>query len=729
MTPVAFVSFGLVAIVFAGVIAFFIARSRRQARDASKLEATPESRRIPPSLHPVIDPDICIGSLSCITACPEGDILGVVNGAAKLIVGSNCIGHGRCSIECPVDAIKLVFGTAERGVDLPEVSAVFESSRAGVHIVGELAGMGLIKNAMTQGLQLAEHFARAHKNAINDDAPVVIVGAGPAGIATAVGLQARGVPYRLLEQSSVGGTTAHYPRQKIVMTERIQLPGFGAFGKSQISKEALSDLWQKVLAKTGLRVEEGVKVDGVSGDDGGFLVQSSAGEVRAAKVVLAIGRRGSPRKLGVPGEHVGKVTYSLIDPEQYAQQRVLVVGGGDSALEAALAIADQPGADVTISYRGADFGKCRDQNRARIKQAIESGKVKAHLPSTVEQVEETAVTLKIGERTEKLGNDYVIACLGGELPIPFLGALGIGMTRHHGDKVIAPAHQRTGERPSQLGWIFTCIGIGIVTMLAIVGWKYYLLSPAERLRSQMHEALRPAGVWGHGIGIGATLFMLLNFLYPLRKRTRVLKGTAPIKSWLTFHVFVGIMSPIIIAFHAAFHSRNLLATATFVALLIVATTGLVGRFIYAFAPRRADRTLDLAEVQGQLERARRAFFQLGDAAKNAPELKHAEAQIDEARFKKGSMLGHLIGFRLATRRLREDLGKLRGSFTDGHAYEDFVAAAVSVQRLQLQAHFFRGLKRLLSGWRAFHVVLALFLVLIIAVHVTLSIYLGYTWVF
>ncbi|HET9751943.1 MAG TPA: 4Fe-4S dicluster domain-containing protein, partial [Myxococcales bacterium] len=135
-----------------------VVRSRKQRSSAEELERGGE--RLPPTLHPSIDPDICIGSLACLKSCPEGDILGMVDGAARLIKADHCIGHGRCAAECPVGAITLVFGTSQRGLDLPMVDEFFESSRPGVHIVGELGGMGLIKNAIIQGIQVGERLAK-----------------------------------------------------------------------------------------------------------------------------------------------------------------------------------------------------------------------------------------------------------------------------------------------------------------------------------------------------------------------------------------------------------------------------------------------------------------------------------------------------------------------------------------------------------------------------------------
>src|SRR5215471_14142157 len=228
-------------------------RAKHKLADAIRLELN-----VPTSLHPVIDPDVCIGSGSCITACPEGKILGLIDGVASLLNAAKCIGHGKCAAECPVDAIKLVFGSAERGVELPEVDEFFETSRPGVHIVGELAGMGLIKNALTQGLQVAARFKDTiERGAATEGAvDVVIVGAGPAGIATAVGCRAAGLSYALIEQDTVGGTVAHYPRQKLVMTETIDLPFYGPFGQTLIRKEQLIESFEGVIKKAGLKIHE-----------------------------------------------------------------------------------------------------------------------------------------------------------------------------------------------------------------------------------------------------------------------------------------------------------------------------------------------------------------------------------------------------------------------------------------------------------------------------------------
>ncbi|MCX5731556.1 MAG: NAD(P)-binding domain-containing protein, partial [Deltaproteobacteria bacterium] len=341
-----------VLLVVGIALSHIVTRRRRQARDAVVLEEKLEKNlHIPRSLHPVIDTDICIGSLSCLKACPEGDILGIQKGTAVLVHADHCIGHGRCAAECPVSAIKLVMGTSERGVDLPEVDESFESSRPGVYVVGELGGMGLLRNAIRQALHAVKRIdatlpkGRAGAGAVD----VVIVGAGVAGLATACALKEAGRSYRLLEQGTWGGTMYHYPRRKIVMTEPATIPGFGKIGKNVISKEELLETWAKALETTEVTVEEGVQVKGIDGEDGALAVHTTKGIIQARKVVLAIGRRGTRRRMGVPGEVLKKVTYGFTDAEQYAGRSVLVVGGGDSALEAAISIAELGSATVSLS--------------------------------------------------------------------------------------------------------------------------------------------------------------------------------------------------------------------------------------------------------------------------------------------------------------------------------------------------------------------------------------------
>jgi thioredoxin reductase/Pyruvate/2-oxoacid:ferredoxin oxidoreductase delta subunit len=725
---------GSVAVALAAGVALVVNRVARARRDSAALQATIERKRgLPRSLHPVVDPDVCIGSLSCLKACPEGDILGIVDHAARLIHADHCIGHGRCAAECPVGAIRLVFGTAERGVDLPEVDEFFESSRPGVHIVGELGGMGLIKNAVTQGLQVAERLAEV----VPRGGTVLVVGAGPAGLATALGLKARGVAHRLVEQDTVGGSVAHYPRSKVTMTEPVDLPLHGRFGKRQMSKEELLDGWSHVIAKAGLQVEQGVKVEGIAGQDGGFEVQTTRGQLGASKVVLAIGRRGTPRKLGVPGEELDKVLYGLKDPEQFDGSRVLVVGGGDSALEAAIALATGSSASVALSYRGPELGRCREANRTRFAELAALGKVTALLASQVRAISSQEVRLEVAGRPESLPNDFVIVEVGGELPAEFLQKVGVSMRRFHGEAPgrasLAPQERKRRHagasldlalqrRLKALRLVYALAGASILAFLAWKGAEYYPLARAERLRSPLHHLLRAAGPWGHGVGIAATVFMLSNFLYAARKRSRLMTGLGDIRGWLDFHVFVGAMSPLVIAFHAAFQANNVLATSTAAALLVVMATGVVGRYIFGMVPTQGGRAQELEDLSANFERLR---------AYASPALAHvgpgAEALLDRVVAPVGQhfLLALFLRFPVEAASLRLRLAWLRRRFPDAEQYQDLRRALMKLARLRWQLRFYGSLKSLLRGWRLFHATMAVFLVLALAAHISLSLYLGY----
>jgi len=375
------------------LIYWYVRRHRRlEARHAATWQSAIESGLTEPaSLHPVIDPKRCLGSKACVSACPE-QAIGIIGGKARLVDPAKCIGHGACKAACPHDAISLVFGTAKRGMDIPQVDSHFETNVRGIFIAGELGGMGLIRKAVEQGRQAMEAIAKRRDGKFPYD--VVIVGAGPAGIAASLGALEKKLRFALVEQEdSFGGTVYHYPRNKIVMTAPVQLPVVGKVKMGEISKEKLLEFWQGVIAKTKLKINFSERMEAVRPEGGGFVVRTSKQEYHTRCVLLAIGRRGTPRKLDVPGEEQPKVVYRLIDPEQYRQQHVLVVGGGDSALEAALAVAEEPGTRVMLSYRGDAFGRVKQKNRERLQAAQAAKRVAVLLNSNVKRIEPDRVVI------------------------------------------------------------------------------------------------------------------------------------------------------------------------------------------------------------------------------------------------------------------------------------------------------------------------------------------------
>ena len=414
-------------------VSYLIVRGRRHRRLLAIRDAAIKAGlNEPASLHPVINPNRCIGCSLCANACPENMVLGVISGKSELIDPSHCIGHGACKTACPVNAISLVFGTETRGVDIPFVKPNFETNIPGIFIAGELGGMGLIRNAVAQGRQAVDMIAKLDGIGRGEDLDLVIVGAGPAGFAATLAAKQLGLRFVTVEQETLGGTVAHYPRGKVVMTAPMELPLVGKVNFTETTKEALLQFWQSVERKADLDIFYQERVEEVTRADKGFVVQTGKNAYRTRAVLLAIGRRGTPRKLEVPGEHLNKVVYRLIDSEQYRGKNVLVVGGGDSAIEAAVSIAAERDAAVTLSYRGDGFARAKEKNRISVEQSMAAGRLNLLLRSNVKEIGEDRVHISQEDRLIEVPNEAVIVAAGGILPTPFLRKIGIEVETKYG---------------------------------------------------------------------------------------------------------------------------------------------------------------------------------------------------------------------------------------------------------------------------------------------------------
>ena len=418
-----------VVLVFLTTIPYMkrVRRREREAREAAERGALHSGG--PQAQHPHIDVSRCIGCGTCADACPEGDVLGIIAGKAAIINGHKCIGHSLCAEACPVGAIEIVMANPGISADMPELSEEYETNVPGMFIIGELGGLALIKNAVNQGRDVVDVIADrlADAPSAGDDVhDVCIVGAGPGGISASLRSIERKLRYLTLEQDELGGTVAKYPRQKLVMTSPVEFPMHGKFKTLEITKESLLEFWNGVFEKSGLQVRTHEKVeDIVRGDDGIFTVTSIKDSYRARYVILALGRRGTPRKLGVPGEELPKVMYSLIKADAYVNNSILVVGGGDSAVEAAMGLAHQKGNKVILSYRKDGFSRIKERNAQRVQECIDARMLDVVFNSTPTEVREDCVVLDVQGEQREIKNDFTWVFAGGIPPNAFLEKVGI----------------------------------------------------------------------------------------------------------------------------------------------------------------------------------------------------------------------------------------------------------------------------------------------------------------
>ena len=424
-------------LIAVAVIAFFMWRYLKEQKqmDAQARAAVEKGKLYsegPRSQHPHIDETYCIGCAACTRVCPEGDVLAMVGGKAAIVNGHKCIGHSLCADVCPVGAITMVMASPSMGADMATLTPQYETSIKNLFIVGELGGLALIKNAINQGRNCIDNISNrmmafGSRRSVADVLDVLIVGAGPAGISASLRAAEKKLNYLTLDEGEMGGTVAKYPRQKLVMTSPVEFPTYGKFKKTELSKEDLIAFWNQVLQRADFKFSKGEKVEDIKkGQDGIFSVATSKNQYRAHTVILALGKSGSPRKLGVKGEELPKVMYRLIEADHYVNKRILVVGGGDSAIEAAMGLAHQVGNQVTLSYRKEAFSRIKERNAQRIQECLRKGKLKVVFNSIPVEFKPDAVVLEVQGKLQQLPNDFVWIFAGGEPPTAFLKKIGVG---------------------------------------------------------------------------------------------------------------------------------------------------------------------------------------------------------------------------------------------------------------------------------------------------------------
>ena len=422
----------LALVIIGGPLAAYLTHLRRkEARIRESIEKGKMFSEGPKAQHPNVDLSLCIGCGCCVRICPEGDVFGLISGKAVIINGHKCVGHGLCADSCPVEAIEMVMAPPSMNADLPFLSPEHETTIQNLFIAGELGGLALIKNAVTEGRTCIDTVAsrlRAHspEKADPEAYDVCIAGAGPAGISASLRSIETGIRYLTLEQSEIGGMIAKYPRQKLVMTSPVELPMYGKFKKTSLSKEEILELWSRIGRRADFQAHTAEAVENVTKDpDGCFTLSTSNGKYRAYAVILALGRGGTPRKLGVKGEDLPKVMYRLIEADAYNNNHILVVGGGDSAVEAALGLATQPGNHITLSYRREKFSRIKERNSKRIEEYMRADKIHVVFNSMPVEIKPESVILECNGAFEEIPNDYVWIFAGGVAPDEFLKKMGI----------------------------------------------------------------------------------------------------------------------------------------------------------------------------------------------------------------------------------------------------------------------------------------------------------------
>lgn len=718
----------LAALVLALSIAVLVLWQLRSAREHLAAGLTEREKARAQGTHrarlqyPVVDLSQCIGCGSCVSACPEDGVLGLVHGQAVVLHGARCVGHGRCADACPVGAIAITLGDLRERRDIPVLTEKLEATRVpGLFLAGEVTGYALIRTAVAHGAAVADEVARRPRRAGTpaDVFDLVVVGAGPAGLACSLQAKASGLAYVTLEQSDLGGTVSKYPRRKLVMTQPVDLPLAGRMGRASYEKEELVALWQRVASEHELAIRTGEEFLALDrGANGLFAVTTTSGTWRARNVCLALGRRGTPNKLGVPGEDLPKVAYSLLDAQSYEHRRILVVGGGDSAIEAALGLAEQAGNRVTLSYRQKVFTRLRARNEARLHAAVQGGAIDLVMASRVEAIEPERVALLVDERERRvLDNDDVFVFAGGKAPQELLERLGVSFDPAERSPGLPITEQGTG--------LFRALLVALFLALATLSWtfvfrEYYGLEAHARPLSRAHAWLRPTSFIGLAAGITATILVLGNLSYLVRRSPRFERIPGTLQEWMTVHVATGIGALLFALVHSAMGPRQTVGGHALWALAFLVLTGAIGRYFYAFVPRAANgRELALDEVKRELVQLSGAWDQQRPAfAQRVRE--ELQRLITEGRWR-GNFFQRLRALLASQRRSSASIARLRGEGLRAGLARDQLdalsALARRAQRTALVAAHYEDLRALLNSWRWFHRWVALAMVLLVVVHV------------
>lgn len=714
---------------------------QQQAAIAERAERAELAERGPaplPLQTPRIDLTRCLGCGTCVRECPESGVLALVHGQAAVVDAAACVGHGRCVTECPVEAVTLT-AAAGAGDDVPVCDDDQQAIGVdGLFLVGEVTARGLIRVAAAHGAAVARSLARrcGARPAAADELDVLIVGAGPGGLACSLGCVEAGLRHELIDQEhELGGTVARYPRHKLVLTDDVELPLHGRLPRREYGKEELISLWRELAARHRLPFCGGVTFDRVERRaDGGFVVHTDRGARRARHVVLAIGRRGTPRRLGVPGEQLPHVAYALLDAASHRGEHVVVVGGGDSAVEAALALAEQPGNTVTLVHRRPAFTRLRRKNRERLDAALAAGRLATSTGTVVATIEPGEVVLQASQQAAApLGGsgghdgggtavllrqraDRVFVMIGGEAPVDRLRHSGVSF-----DASLRPV----AEPARDLGG-FVLAALSLLLALATTGFvlwhrHYYALGAAARAADPQHAWLRPDRALGLGFGIAAAAAVLVNLAYVVRRQQWWGVRRGALANWMQVHVIAGVVAVLAAMLHAAMAPRATAGGYAFWTLVVLLGTGAVGRWFYAWLPRATNgRELALANVRTAWQAAQGGAGDPGFVARARREaLALAERRQWQSTW--GGRVLVMVGMRFdlwrTLRRLRHEARQAGVAAAELHTA---LAEVRQLHTLAVAVGHLEDLRAVLSAWRWLHRWVAALMGLLLVAHVVLA---------
>jgi len=721
----------LLAVGLSMILAVLLLRRLEVRNIESRLEERSKARQTGSHtarlLYPHVDLSRCIGCGSCVTACPEEGVLELIHGQALVVHGARCVGHGRCATECPVGAIALTLGDLGERRDIPVVTPSNESETTpGLFLAGEITGFALVRTALEHGRGVAAEVAlrvKKSSSAASGALDLCIVGAGPAGIACALEAKRHGLKFVMLEQDSLGGSVAKYPRRKLVMTHPIVLPLAGSLDRDSYTKEELIEKWETIVREQQLPLRSGERFTELEQHaDGSFQVKTVDSSFHANHVCLAVGRRGTPRKLGVHGEELSKVHYSLIDAHSFQQRHLLVVGGGDSAVEAAMGLADQPGNHVTLAYRKSAFFRLKARNEARLSGCIANGNLEVLFHSEVESIRDQEVLLQVGAedssvRQVTLRNDEVFIMVGGIAPFPLLEQAGFSFD-HAGREAAEELKTRgTGLLPA--------LAFGLIATVAALIWAYlhrdyYRLSDVLRPAHPLHAWLRPSRAFGLGTGILGASLIVMNLSYLLRRAPMGPIHFGSLQAWMTSHVATGLLALIAAMLHSTFSPRDTVGGHAFWGLVFLICTGAIGRYLYSFIPHSANgRELELDEIRAEMATL------AAEWDRDNRDFGHRVQEKMDALIRTGRWNGNLV-VRIGSlvrqqRQLRRSLRALGNEGREEGIAEDQVLRVLELARrahwAALMATHFEEMRGILASWRYFHRWVALLMVLLLGVHI------------